>query len=72
MILLQKLTNPRFAIETATKTRISVQDTKIHLLGAFNNIAMAKTTVVDLIRGIPPAKAYQNLRTISTKLKEQF
>jgi len=44
----------KFAIENATKTRIVLADSKIHILGAFQNIRMAREAVVSLILGSPP------------------
>ncbi len=46
----------RFAIENATRTRIVVADTRIHVLGSFANIKLARDAVVDLIMGSPPGK----------------
>ncbi|OAF67776.1 Pre-rRNA-processing protein PNO1 [Intoshia linei] len=54
----------RYAIENATKTRIIVADTKIHILGAFSNIAIARRTISNLIMGTPASKIYGNLKTI--------
>lgn len=44
----------KFAIENATRTRIVLAETKIHLLGSFNNIKVARDAVCDLILGSPP------------------
>ncbi len=41
----------KFSIENVTKTRIVMQDSAIHILGAFNNIRMAKDAIVNLILG---------------------
>lgn len=46
----------KFAIENATRTRIVLAETKIHLLGSFNNIKVARDAVCDLILGSPPGK----------------
>ncbi|KAG4306564.1 hypothetical protein PORY_000552 [Pneumocystis oryctolagi] len=62
----------KFAIENATRTRIVVADTKIHILGRFLNINMARNSVVSLILGSPTGKVYSNLRNISSKLKNAF
>ncbi|KAI9024071.1 pre-rRNA-processing protein PNO1 [Hyaloraphidium curvatum] len=62
----------RFAIENATRTRIVVADTRIHILGSFANIKLARDAVVDLIMGSPPGKVYSRLRTIGARLKERF
>ena len=44
----------KFAIETASRTRIVLADQKIHILGGFKNIHMAREAVVSLILGSPP------------------
>ncbi|KAI9294402.1 pre-rRNA-processing protein PNO1 [Neoconidiobolus thromboides FSU 785] len=62
----------KFTIENTTKTRIVLADTKIHILGSFQNIRIAKDAVCSLILGSPPGKVYSTLRTISSRLKERF
>ena len=62
----------RFAIENATRTRIVVAETKIHILGCFNNIQCARDAVCNLILGSPPGKVYSKLRTVSKRLAERF
>lgn len=44
----------KFAIENASKTRIVLADQKIHILGGFKNIHIAREAVVSLILGSPP------------------
>ncbi|PKI84346.1 pre-rRNA-processing protein pno1 [Malassezia vespertilionis] len=61
----------RFAIENASRTRIVVADTKIHVLGAVQNIRIAKDAVVSLIMGSPPGKVYAKLRTISSRMRQR-
>ncbi|KEY71639.1 hypothetical protein S7711_08105 [Stachybotrys chartarum IBT 7711] len=62
----------KFAIENASRTRIVLADSKIHILGGFKNIHMARESVVSLILGKPPAKVYGNLRTVASRMKERF
>jgi RNA-binding protein PNO1 len=62
----------KFAIENATRTRIVLADTNIHILGAFQNIKMARDSICALILGSPPGKVYNRLRTISRRLQERF
>ncbi|KAJ3098601.1 pre-rRNA-processing protein pno1 [Phlyctochytrium planicorne] len=62
----------KFAIENASKTRIVVADCKIHILGSFNNIKIARDAVVALIMGASPGKVYNKLRIISQRAKERF
>lgn len=46
-------------------------DTKIHILGAFQNIRVARDSVVALIMGSPPGKVYAKLRTISARMRQR-
>lgn len=62
----------RFTIENTSRTRIVVADTKIHILGSFQNIKIAKDAVVALIIGASPGKVYSKLRLISSRMKERF
>ncbi|RUS18835.1 hypothetical protein BC938DRAFT_475887 [Jimgerdemannia flammicorona] len=62
----------KFTIENASKTRIVLADTRIHILGSFQNIKIARDAVVSLILGSPPGKVYATLRTISSRMKERF
>ncbi|KAI9823234.1 MAG: pre-rRNA-processing protein pno1 [Phylliscum demangeonii] len=62
----------KFAIENASRTRVVLADQKIHILGGFQNIHVAKTAIVSLILGRPPAKVYGNLRTVASRMKERF
>ena len=59
----------KFAIENATKTRIVVADSHIHILGAYQNILYAKSAVVRLILGAPPGKVYNTIRIAANKIK---
>lgn len=62
----------KFAIENASRTRIVLADSKIHILGGFKNIHVAREAVVSLILGSQPGKVYGNLRTVSARMKERF
>lgn len=55
----------KFAIENASRTRVVLADAKVHILGGFKNIHVAREAVVSLILGSPPGKVYGNLRTVS-------
>lgn len=61
----------RFAIENASRTRLVIADTKIHILGNFANIKIARDAVVALIRGSPPGKVYANLKTIGARQRQR-
>ncbi|KAG4103393.1 Pre-rRNA-processing protein PNO1 [Neocallimastix lanati (nom. inval.)] len=62
----------KFAIENASRTRIVVADTKIHILGSFQNIRIAKNAISSLIMGSPPGKVYSHLRNVSSRVRERF
>lgn len=44
----------KFAIENASRTRVVLADSKIHILGGFKNIHIAREAIVSLILGSPP------------------
>ncbi|XP_033469034.1 RNA-binding protein PNO1 [Epinephelus lanceolatus] len=62
----------KFTIENVTKTRIVLADTKVHLLGSFQNIKMARTAICNLILGSPPSKVYGNIRVVASRAAERF
>jgi RNA-binding protein PNO1 len=62
----------KFAIENASRTRVVLADSKVHILGGFKNIHIAREAIVSLILGSPPGKVYGNLRTVASKMKERF
>jgi len=62
----------KFAIENASRTRVVLADSKIHILGGFKNIHLAREAIVSLILGSPPGKVYGNLRTVASRMKERF
>merc|ERR1712179_42779 len=62
----------KFTIENVTKTRIVLADCKIHILGSFQNIRIARTAICNLILGSPPSKVYGTMRTIAARSAERF
>jgi RNA-binding protein PNO1 len=62
----------KFAIENATKTRIVLAETKVHVLGSFSNIKIARDAICSLILGSPPGKVYSQLKFISRRYAEKF
>merc|ERR1711899_180374 len=59
-------------IENVTKTRIVLADSKIHILGSYQNIAIARRALCNLILGSPPSKVYGTLRTVAARASERF
>ncbi|XP_001600258.1 RNA-binding protein pno1 [Nasonia vitripennis] len=62
----------KFTIENVTKTRIVLADTKIHILGSFQNIQLARRSICNLILGSPPSKVYGQLRNMAGRMAERF
>ncbi|BEJ13574.1 hypothetical protein CspHIS471_0307480 [Cutaneotrichosporon sp. HIS471] len=62
----------KFTIENASRTRIVLADTHIHILGSVQNIKIARDAVVSLILGSPPGKVYAHLKTVGARMKQRF
>uniref|UniRef100_A0A7E4WCA3 KH domain-containing protein n=1 Tax=Panagrellus redivivus TaxID=6233 RepID=A0A7E4WCA3_PANRE len=62
----------KFTIENVSKTRIVLADSKIHILGSFQNIRVARHSICSLILGTPPNKIYGNLRNLSSRIAERL
>ncbi|KAK2183247.1 hypothetical protein NP493_316g00000 [Ridgeia piscesae] len=62
----------KFTIENVTKTRVVLADTKVHILGSFQNIKIARTSICSLILGSPPSKVYGNMRAVASRMSERF
>lgn len=62
----------KYAIENATRTRISLCEDKIHILGSFANIKLATDALCSLILGSAPGKVYTKLRTVSKRMQERI
>ncbi|XKL67117.1 hypothetical protein PGB90_010537 [Kerria lacca] len=62
----------KFTIENVTKTRIVLADSKIHILGSFQNIQIAMRAICNLILGSPPSKVYGQLRNTANKLADRL
>lgn len=62
----------KFTIENITKTRIVLAESKIHLLGAYQNIRIARNAISSLIMGSPPSKVYGNLRNLASRASERL
>merc|ERR1712061_895883 len=62
----------KYTIENVSKTRIVLADSKVHILGSYQNIAIARRAVCNLILGSPPSKVYGTLRTVAARAQERF
>jgi len=61
----------KYTIENVTKTRIVLADSKIHILGSYQNIAIARRALCSLILGSPPSKVYGSLRIFAARAQER-
>lgn len=62
----------RFTIENATRTRIVLADSRVHILGSFQNIQIARRAICNLILGSPPSKVYGNLKAFAEKVRDRY
>mmetsp|Transcript_30786 Transcript_30786/g.117811 ORF Transcript_30786/g.117811 Transcript_30786/m.117811 type:complete len:145 (-) Transcript_30786:1184-1618(-) len=62
----------KFTIENATKTRIVLADTKVHILGSYQNTRLARNAICSLILGAPPGKIYNKLKVVASRMNERF
>ncbi|CAL9192166.1 unnamed protein product [Musa hybrid cultivar] len=62
----------KFAIKNSTRTRIIIADIKIHILGSFLNIKVARDSLCSLILGSPAGKVYSKLKAVTTRLAEKY
>mmetsp|Transcript_18522 Transcript_18522/g.52018 ORF Transcript_18522/g.52018 Transcript_18522/m.52018 type:complete len:230 (+) Transcript_18522:136-825(+) len=60
----------KFTIENATRTRLVIADQRIHILGSFQNIRVARDSLCALIMGSPPGKVYSRLRNVCARLND--
>ena len=61
----------KYAIENSTRTRIVLADTKVHILGSFANIKVARNAICALILGSPPGKVYNRMRGVSSRMNQR-
>lgn len=62
----------KFTIENVTKTRIVLADSKIHILGTYKSIQIARRAISNLILGSPASKVYGNLRNVAAKVSDSI
>lgn len=62
----------KYAIENATRTRIVIADQRVHILGSFSNIKLARDALCNLIIGAPPGKVYNQMKNVAKRLNERF
>lgn len=62
----------KHTIENVTKTRIVLADSRVHILGSFQNIQVAMKALCNLILGSPPSKVYGQLRNVVTRMGDRL
>jgi len=62
----------KFTIENTTKTRIVLADSRIHILGSFQNIRAARSAICNLILGKPPSKVYGSMRSLAARVSQRI
>merc|ERR1719295_202220 len=62
----------KYSIENATNSRIIVFGFKVHILGSFSSIRLARNSISRLVIGSAPGNVYAKLRTVSSRLKHRF
>eukprot|EP00668_Euglena_longa_P011432 GGOE01013836.1.p2 GENE.GGOE01013836.1~~GGOE01013836.1.p2 ORF type:complete len:228 (-),score=88.02 GGOE01013836.1:434-1063(-) len=62
----------KFTIENATRTRVVIENNRIHILGSFQNIRVARRAFSELIMGSPAAKIYNSVRRKMTRVNDSF
>jgi len=61
-----------FVFSIADKELSFFFSSKIHILGSYQNIQNARTSICNLILGSPPSKVYGKLRTVAARTAESF
>ncbi|KII74185.1 RNA-binding protein PNO1 [Thelohanellus kitauei] len=62
----------RYTLENASRTRIVIADSQIHILGSYDSIQVARRTISDLILGAGPSKTIGRMHKITSKLNSKF
>merc|ERR1719229_57663 len=62
----------KYSIENSTNSRVVIQGFKVHILGSFSSIRMARNSISRLVIGSAPGNVYAKLRTVSSRLKHKF
>lgn len=57
----------RLILENATITRIVLADSRIHILGAYQNIKKVKRAICSLILGSPPSKVFSEVKSLTNR-----
>ena len=61
----------KYSIENATRTRISLTDSRVHIIGNDHNVAMARRVISELVMGSPANKIHAQLQKYQAWQKRQ-
>lgn len=45
---------------------------RIHIMGSYANIAIARNAICNLIMGSPPSKVYNQMKQVAARQRERF
>lgn len=62
----------KYSVENSTNSRILIFGFKVHILGSFQSIRLARNSISRLIIGSAPGNVYAKLRVVSSRLKHRF
>lgn len=62
----------KYSIENSTNSRIIIFGFKVHILGSFSSIRLARNSISRLVIGSAPGNVYAKLRTVSNRMKHKF
>ncbi|KAF1741049.1 hypothetical protein MXB_2136 [Myxobolus squamalis] len=62
----------RYTLENASKTRIIIADSRVHILGSYESIQVARNAICDLVLGAGPSKTIGEMGKITSKLNSKF
>lgn len=62
----------KYSIENSTNTRIVIFGFKVHILGSYTSIRLARNAISRLVMGSAPGNVYANLRVVSNRMKNRF
>jgi RNA-binding protein PNO1 len=62
----------KHTLENVARVRLVIADTHISMMGATQNLRVARDAICDLIRGSPAAKVYNRVRTVMNRVNDSF
>jgi len=62
----------KYSIENSTNTRIVIFGFKVHILGSYTSIRLARNAISRLVIGSAPGNVYAKLRIVSSRMQNKF